>query len=140
MLTETLFNALSVQQCVKNFAEEPKETAHTQTDLFEARPKKREQKKLFTFSANMRTDQRQKRDNRRPRKRYQTVQANGTSRTHKLMPYQHAMELVREWETSQVFDRKRIQEISTRLDLPESKVYKFIWNIKERVRKGLAYV
>ena len=54
------------------------------------------------------------------------------------MPYVQAIEIMKEWEASQTFDRQRIQEISVRLSLPEAKVYKFVWNIKERIRKGLS--
>ena len=54
------------------------------------------------------------------------------------MSYAHALELANEWEACQEFDRQRIQAIATRLELPEAKVYKFIWNIKERARKGQA--
>ena len=73
---------------------------------------------------------------RAKRQRYTTTQPTGTSRTHQLMPQHHADELMREWKVDHNFDRARIAELSKRLGLAESKVYKFIWNIKERCRKA----
>ena len=42
----------------------------TRSEVFEVRPKKREQKKLFTFSENMRKDKRQRSQKKRSKKRY----------------------------------------------------------------------